>query len=68
MSTDNMDNATGTVTTLRTGRCGNRVPAGATDFYLLQNVQTGSAALLSLLFNGYRGYFAGTELPSSAEV
>jgi hypothetical protein len=42
---------------LRAGRSGVRIPARASELYLLQNVQTCGGAPTNLLFSGYRDSF-----------
>jgi len=73
----NRSSVVGTPSRLRARRYGIQVLAGAGDFSLFRNVQTGSGAHTVIRFNGYRGYIAGVKRsgsednllpPSSAEV
>jgi hypothetical protein len=49
------------VTDLWAGRSGVRIPVGAGDSSLLENVQTGCGAYAAILMNGYGVNFQGVE-------
>jgi len=57
--------AVGIISTLRSGRFMLLFPAGARDFYLLQNVQAGSRTPHSLLLKGYQCSFPGVKRSGS---